>query len=298
MVHLLLMNVDINSTSNPKVKWVKGLHKNNTRRSEGVFLVEGAKEIAYALDGGYLPRTFFVCPEIFGDKDVILNSVENLQKQSNQILNQARHGDMPVVQDDNNVIFTVSKEVYEKIAYRGGVEGILGIFEVNKKSLDALNFGDNPFFLVIESVEKPGNLGAIIRSADGAGADGIIICDEKTDIFNPNVIRSSVGTVFTKQIVAASSKEVYDFLEKHEITAFGAVLSKESKKYTEADLTSPCAVVLGTEHEGLSDFWKDRVQPLIIPMLGQNDSLNVSNAAAILAYEVVRQRSLVDSEQC
>ena len=253
----------IASPSNPKIKWVKSLHKNSTRRDEGVFLVEGAKEIAYALDGGYLPHSLFVCPEIYGE-------------------------DVP--RQENTDIYTISRDCYEKITYRGSTDGLIAVFQAKTRSLDQLSFDENPFFIIVESVEKPGNLGAILRTADGCGADGVIICDERTDVLNPNVIRSSVGTVFTKQVAAASSAEVYDFLEKHEITAYGAVLSDKSELYSNADFTSPIAIILGTEHEGLSDFWKQRSKPLIIPMLGENDSLNVSNAAAILAYEVVRQR--------
>jgi TrmH family RNA methyltransferase len=253
----------IASTSNPKIKWVKSLHKNSTRREEGVFVVEGAKEIAYALDGGYLPHSLFVCPEIYG---------EDVPKQA------------------GTEIYSISKDCYEKIAYRGSSDGLLAVFKSKERSLEALTFGENPFFIVVESVEKPGNLGAIIRTADGAGADGVIICDAKADIFNPNVIRSSVGTVFGKQVVAASNEEVYDFLEKHEIAAYGAILSDASVVYSQSDHTVPTALILGTEHEGLSDFWVQRSKPIVIPMLGENDSLNVSNAAAVLAYEVVRQR--------
>ena len=251
--------------SNQKIKWVKSLHKNSTRRDEGVFLVEGVKEITHAIDGGYVPISIFICPEIFGEGTVAQ-------------LSHIRE------------VVTVSREVYEKITYRGGTEGLLAAFEAKTRSLDELNFGRNPFFLIIESVEKPGNLGAIIRTADGAGVDGVIICDERTDIFNPNVIRASVGTVFTKQVVTASREEVYDFLERHEIAIYGAVISKGSSQHTDADFSHPAALLLGTEHEGLSDFWRKRCQPVIIPMLGVNDSLNVSNAAAVLAYEAVRQR--------
>lgn len=263
------MNIEITSTSNPKIKWVKSLHKNSTRRSEGVFLVEGAKEIAYAIDGDFQPKCMFICPEIYGETLVVEESSE---------------------------LYTVTKEVFEKITYRSGSDGLLAVFEVRQQSLAALNFGENPSFLVLEAIEKPGNLGAIIRTADGAGIDAVIVCDERTDVFNPNVIRSSVGTVFTKQVATGTNEEVYDFLEKHEITAYGAILSDEAETFTSADLSIPSAVVLGTEHEGLSNFWKSRVKPIMIPMLGSNDSLNVSNAAAILAYETVRQRRTVDSE--
>ncbi len=266
------MTPHISSTSNPKIKWVKSLHKNSTRRSENVFLVEGAKEISIALDGGYEPHSFFICPELYGKVELGSQSL------------------------DLRDVYTISKDVYEKIAYRGNSDGLLGVFHAQEKTLERLNLSENPFLLVVESVEKPGNLGAIIRTADGAGADGIIVCNEKTDIFNPNVIRSSVGTVFTKQVIAAKNEDVFDFLEKHEITAYGAILSDTSVHYSDVDLTAPSAIILGTEHEGLSEFWKERTQPIIIPMNGINDSLNVSNAAAILAYEVVRQRTLVDSE--
>lgn len=261
--------MDIISTTNPKIKWVKSLHKNSTRRNEGVFLVEGAKEIAAAIKGGFTPKCFFVCPEIYKE-DVSEIAVDNF--------------------------FSVSQDAYEKISYRSGTEGLLAVFEARQKTLEQLNFGDNPVFLVLESIEKPGNLGAIIRTADGARIDAVIVCDEKTDIFNPNVIRSSIGTVFTKQVAMGSSERVYDFLEKHEITAYGAILSDDSENFTKADFSIPSAIVLGTEHEGLSTFWKERVQPVMIPMLGSNDSLNVSNAAAVLAYEAVRQRKLVESE--
>lgn len=259
------------STANPKIKWVKSLHKNSTRRAEGVFVVEGAKEIAFAVEGGFEPQSMFICPEIF-DEDL-----------SSQIL-------------ELKDIYSVTKEVFERIAYRGTSDGLLAVFKAKEKRLEELNFGESPFFIIVESIEKPGNLGAIIRTADGAGADGVIICDERTDIFNPNVIRSSVGTVFSKQVAVASNEAVFDFLEKHEINAYGAILSLESEIYSEVDFTDPTALILGTEHEGLSEFWLKRAKPTIIPMLGSNDSLNVSNAAAVLAYEVVRQRMLVISE--
>lgn len=263
------MNLDITSVNNPKIKWLRSLHSNSTRRKEGVFVVEGAKEIAMALDGGYEPVSLFICPAIYGEE---------------------------VVVEMAPAIYTISKEVFEKIAYREGSDGLLAVFQAREHTLDTLSFGDSPLFLVVEAIEKPGNLGAILRTADGAGVDGVIVCDQKTDIFNPNVIRSSVGTVFTNQLAVGSNEEVWDFLQKHEISAFGAILSENSKTYTSVNFTAPTAIVLGTEHEGLSDFWKKRAQPIQIPMRGVNDSLNVSNAAAILAYEAIRQRDLVDKE--
>lgn len=256
---------EITSIANPKIKWIKSLHKNSTRKNENVFLVEGAKEIAAAMDGSYTPHSLYICPEVYGEELVI---------------------EEPALE-----LYTVSKEVFEKITYRGNSDGLVAVFHAKHTNLDQLNFDENPFFIIVEAVEKPGNLGAIIRTADGARADAVIICDPRADIFNPNVIRASVGTVFTKQVVAAPSADIYDFLEKHEIKAYGAILSEESKLYTREDFTPPTAIIVGTEHEGLSEFWKDRSVPIVIPMNGTNDSLNVSNAAAILAYEVVRQRS-------
>lgn len=256
------MILDITSPSNPKIKWLRSLHNNSTRKKEAVFLVEGAKEIAMALDGGYQPHSFFLAPEIAGEvKDM-----------------------------GNENMFTISQDCFEKVAYRKGSDGLLAVFHAKSKKLSELTFKENPLFIIIESVEKPGNLGAIIRTADGSGADAVIVCDEKTDVFNPNAIRASVGTLFTTQVTTASNDVVYDFLQKHEITTYGAILSKDSKLYNEQDFTRPTAIILGTEHDGLSKFWQERVEPIIIPMNGVNDSLNVSNAAAILAYEALRQR--------
>jgi TrmH family RNA methyltransferase len=257
------MNLTITSTSNPKIKWVKSLQNNSTRKSEGVFVVEGSKEAGYAVDNEFQLHSIFVCPEIYGEITPFGDDIE---------------------------VYSINKDCFEKIAYRGSSDGVIAIFHNKERRLDNVTMGEIPFFLVVESVEKPGNLGAIIRTADGAGADGVIICDERADIYNPNVIRSSVGTLFASQVISASTTDVMDFLQKHEITPYGAVLSDSSINYTVADLTKPTALILGGEHDGLSQEWRDNVQPIQIPMLGTNDSLNVSNAAAILAYEVVRQR--------
>lgn len=264
------MKPPITSSTNPKVKWLKSLHKNNVRRDEGVFVVEGVKEIAAALDSGYEPHSFFICPELYGE------TIPDAITQNFSLL---------------------SKDIFEKVSYRSGSDGMIAVFVAKQRTLAELNFTDNPLFIVIESVEKPGNLGAIIRTADGVGADGVIICNEKTDLFNPNVIRSSVGTVFSKQVVSARNEAVYDFLQNHEITPFGAIISDDAKAYFQADFTRPSAIILGTEHEGLSVFWKQRASPLVIPMLGSNDSLNVSAAAAIMSYEALRQRTDTQSSK-
>jgi TrmH family RNA methyltransferase len=284
------MNMRITSTSNSRIKWIRSLHKNSARREEGVFLVEGAKEVVSAIDGGYTPLSLFIYPEITSsasEQGSTLQEAKDFSLKSqdfSSLLAGLNLGDIKEV-------YEVSKECYEKVSYRSGTNGIVGVFQAKNRSLDELTFGDNPLFIVVESVEKPGNLGAIIRTADGAGVDGVIICDEKADVFNPNVIRASVGTVFSKQVVASTNQEVHGFLQKHKITPYGAILSDKSETYTKADLTKPTALVLGTEHDGLTDFWVERSKPIQIPMNGTNDSLNVSNAAAVLTYEAVRQRS-------
>lgn len=255
----------ITSRSNPKIKWIKSLHKNNFRRKEGLFLAEGLKEVLYAIENSYEPMYMFICTELI------------IQKIDPELL-QA------------DFMYTVSREVFNTLVYRSNSDGIVAIFKTKKHTLDTINFGENPLFLILESIEKPGNLGAIIRTADGAGFDGIISCDELVDFFNPNVIRASVGTVFCKQIASGTNQQVLNFLEKHEITPFGAIPSNGSQIFTEVDFTKPSAIILGSEHDGLSEFWKSKVTPITIPMLGQNDSLNVSNAAAIISYEAVRQR--------
>lgn len=259
------MNLNITSTSNPKIKWVKSLQKNSTRKEQGVFVVEGAKEVGYAVDNEFQLQSIFVCPDIYGEMPSFGENIE---------------------------IYTINKDCFEKIAYRGSSDGIIAIFHNKDKKLDEFTMGENPFFIVVESIEKPGNLGAIIRTADGSGADGVIVCDEKVDLYNPNVIRASVGTIFSTQVISADSKSALDFLQKHEITAYGAILSDKSINYATSDFSKPTALILGDEHKGLSDIWQNNSEAIQIPMLGTNDSLNVSNATAILAYEVVRQRSL------
>lgn len=253
----------ITSPANPKIKWVKNLHKNSTRKAEGVFFVEGLKEISFALDANYLIHSLYICPEIFSGEIPTYPGIE---------------------------AYTLSKQCYEKIAYREGAEGLLAVFHIRKRVLNELTLSGNSLLLIAESVEKPGNLGAILRTADGSGADAVIVCDPKVDIFNPNVIRASLGTVFTKQVVVASKEEVFQYLQEHNITAYGAILSAISKKYSSQNYNLPTAFILGTEHDGLSEFWQQRCTPIQIPMRGKNDSLNVSVAAAVLAYEAVRQR--------
>jgi RNA methyltransferase, TrmH family len=260
----------ITSTTNPKIKKIVKLQKASERREQGVFIIEGFKEITFALEAGYTIDSLFYCPDIITNIDVKKISAKN--------------------------IFEITREVFAKIAYREGSDGMLAIVKQINRTLKDIKLTPNPFIIVIEAIEKPGNLGAILRTADASKADAVIIADPRTDIYNPNVIRSSVGCVFTTQVVACTNQEVFDWLKKNNISVYAAALHPKSETYFNFNYTKPTAIVLGTEADGLTDFWlMNSDEKIIIPMLGKNDSLNVSNAAAILAYEVVRQRQLAMS---
>ena len=188
-------------------------------------------------------------------------------------------------------IVELPARLYEKIAYRGGTEGIMAEAEYRDRTLESLILGENPLIAVLESVEKPGNLGAVLRSADAAGADAVIICDPLTDLYNPNLIRASIGAVFSRQVVTASSEDTIRWLKSHNIQILTAQL-QDSEWYYDTDMRKGTAIVLGTEATGLSDTWRNAADEHIrIPMLGHLDSLNVSVSAAILLYEAVRQRN-------
>lgn len=261
------MHFLITSTQNPKVKSLLALEKPRERRKQQLFVVEGAKEVRMALEAGYKIGNIFFCEEI---------------------LNQHESADL--LREDK-LLVPVSKEVFDKIAIRESSGGILAVAEQKKHRLQDIKLSKNPLLLILEAVEKPGNLGAILRTADAAGVDAVIICDPQTDFYNPNVIRSSVGCVFTKQIASATSEETIAWLKKNEIKIFCTYL-KASKPYHETDFTGPSAIVMGTEATGLSDGWvQNSSANIIIPMQGTIDSLNVSNAAAVVVFEAMRQRS-------
>lgn len=258
----------ITSAQNRKIKTLLALQeKSRTRRENGLFVVEGRREIGHCIRAGFRIRTLFVCMDILGkhDMDCILGDMQP-----------------PVIE--------VPAVLYDKIAYRGGTEGIIAEVEWKETGLDDIILPDNPLVMVLESVEKPGNLGAVLRSADAAGADAVIICDPLTDIYNPNLIRASIGAVFTRQVVAASSEDALRWLRKNNIRILTAQL-QDSEWYYDEDMRGGTAIVMGTEATGLTDFWRDAADSHIrIPMLGELDSLNVSVSAAILLYEAVRQR--------
>lgn len=256
----------IESSQNPRIKKLQKLQeKSRERKKTGLFTAEGLQENRLALQAGYKPVEFFVCDSIYD-------------------------GSLHLPEDKT---VSVSTALYEKLAYRKTTGGVIGVYEMKLKTLEEIPLGENPLAVVLESVEKPGNLGAVLRTCDAAGVDLLIVCDPLTDFFNPNVIRSSVGTVFTNTIVAASKEEVADWLKVNKLRIFSTYLREDTLDLFTADLKGPAALILGTEHAGLTDFWAARSDVLIkIPMHGKVDSLNVSAAAAICIYEAVRQRSL------
>jgi TrmH family RNA methyltransferase len=189
-------------------------------------------------------------------------------------------------------MWEVTKEVYEKMAYRGSTEGVMAVVKSKERRLEDLQLSENPLIVVVERVEKPGNLGAILRSADAAGADAVVVCDALTDLWNPNLIRSSIGAVFTVPCVVCSSEECIAYLKEHGIQILTAQL-QDSRLYYDTDMRCGTAIVMGTEATGLTEVWRQAADAHIrIPMLGQLDSLNVSVSAAILLFEAVRQREV------
>jgi TrmH family RNA methyltransferase len=256
----------ITSLQNSKVKNVVLLReKSRERNRQMLFPVEGRREINMAVSSGYVIDSLFVCPEICDASGFT-----------------ARY------------VYEVNRKVFEKIAYREESDGFLAVMKMKSNSLDDINNSGAPFIIVLESVEKPGNLGAILRTADAANVDAVIVCDPKSDFFNPNVIRSSLGCVFTVKTVTSSSENACEWLKKNNITIYAAEL-ESSQWYYDEDYTRSTAIVMGAESTGLSDFWLDNANKRIkIPMKGKVDSLNVSVSTAIITFEAMRQRKFID----
>ena len=271
----------VTSAQNPKIKNLLLLQeKSKARREQGLFVVEGRRELEHCLEAGFQVRTVFVCPEVMGERwpvgaghDVIPGSSPT------------------VIPGLTGNLVEIPEALYRKVAYREGTEGVLAEVEVRERHLEDLELGEHPLVMVLESVEKPGNLGAVLRSADAARADAVIVCDPLTDLWNPNLIRASIGAVFTVPTVCASSAETIDWLKSRGIRILTAQL-QDSSWYYDVDMTVGTALVMGTESTGLTDIWRRAADAHIrIPMLGRLDSLNVSVSAAILLFEAVRQRN-------
>lgn len=283
----------ITSTQNRKVKELLTLvEKSKARSAAGLFVVEGQRELGHCLDAGFIPETLFICGEVMAVQNNVVNGAktghltENIEgKDGLDALiakAEALNPRLGVVQ--------IPAFLYEKVAYRGSTEGIIAEVHSVPRSLEDLRLGERPLVMVLESVEKPGNLGAVLRSADAAGADAVIVCDPLTDIWNPNLIRSSVGAVFSVPVAVCTSADAIAFLKKRGIRILTAQL-QDSEWYYDTDMTGATALVMGTESTGLTQAWRDSADAHIkIPMLGRLDSLNVSVSAAVLLYEAVRQR--------
>jgi TrmH family RNA methyltransferase len=264
--------VVITSPQNPKIKHVVKLRERRQRDREGAMLVEGRDELALALASGVRPQTLFYCPPFFG------------AAKPDDLLRQVREAGAELIE--------VSPAAFEKMAYRENPDGWLAVIPALRRRLDDLSPGPNPLLVVAEAIEKPGNLGAILRSADAAGATGLIICDPTTDLANPNVVRSSRGTLFSVPVAEAAGAEALAWLRARRIKIIAAT-PQAQVAYTEADLRGPVAIAVGTEDEGLSQAWLGQADIAVrIPMRGRVNSLNAATAAALLLYEAVRQRGL------
>jgi TrmH family RNA methyltransferase len=259
----------ITSIQNSRIKNIGLLSaKSKERKEQGLFIVEGARELSLALAGNYRLDSVYICPELFEKTDYpeVIHSISP------------------------SILFEVTTEIFQRIAYREGSDGVLALVKPQSHTLSDLVLPENPFLIVLESVEKPGNLGAILRTADAAKVDAVIVCDPLTDVYNPNVIRSSVGCLFTVQLATASNQETIEFLREKQITSYAAELTA-TQWYQDTDFTSPSAIIMGTEANGLTPLWLTHADVRIkIPMRGVIDSLNVSVSTAILTFEAMRQR--------
>ena len=273
------MNVEIiSSAQNPRIKHLLALQqKSALRREEGLFVVEGKRELEHCINAGMQVESIYCLKQ-----DDVLSLLTSFNCQFSIV---------------NFQLTKVTPNVYERIAYRGSTEGIIAVIRTPQpRTLDSLlrqkgrGVNGKPLFIVLESVEKPGNLGAVLRSADAAQATGVIVCDPLTDLYNPNLIRSSIGAIFTVPTVTCTSEECMAFLKQHGVQILTAQL-QDSHLYYDTPMVDPTAIVMGTESTGLTAVWREVADAHIrIPMMGQLDSLNVSVSAAILLFEAVRQR--------
>ena len=258
---------EITSVQNPLIKSLVQLQeKAKARKQSGTFLIEGQREIELALKGNYSLETVLFLPELISESDLM------------RFLG-------PTVD-----CIAISKDVYQKLAYRETTEGLLAIAKTKALQLTDLKLPDNPLLLVMEGIEKPGNIGAMLRTCDAARIDAVILANPKTDLYNPNIVRSSVGCLFTNQIATASTEDTIAFLKERKINFYSATLQNSTSYHTQ-DYTLASALVVGTEATGLSKAWREEAtQNIIIPMQGAIDSMNVSVAAAVLIFEAKRQR--------
>ncbi|MFA6394221.1 MAG: RNA methyltransferase [Patescibacteria group bacterium] len=260
-----MLNTAITSRENAKIKEIIKLKTSKKeRQTRGLIIVEGQREITLASQAGMEIISLFYCPLFLKDRP------------------------LPTI---GHNIYEIPPAIFKKISYRENPDGLIALTRLTETSLDQIKLSKNPLVIVLESVEKPGNLGAILRTADACGADAVLISDAKTDIYSPNVIRASQGTVFTVPIASGSPESICDFLKNKAITLI-ATTPAAAKIYTKIDLKKPSAILMGSEDQGLSEFWLSAAdEKTRIPMKGKIDSLNVSVSADIIAYEALRQRT-------
>ncbi|WKS95015.1 TrmH family RNA methyltransferase [Riemerella columbina] len=258
------MRTVIESLQNEKIKYLyRLLSDNRFRKKEKKLVVEGVQENRRALDFGYEHTAFYLCPSIFSDAFAL---------------------------PENAKIYEISEKIYQKLAYRGTTEGILGLYQTPYFSLADYQPSANAAVIIVESIEKPGNLGAILRSCEAFGIEALILSDIKIDLYNPNVLRSSVGCLFGMKVFQSDNTSILDFLKQHQFSIFTTFMSYDAQMIDEKDFTQKSALVFGTEHSGISPFWENQGENVLIPMTGTIDSLNLSNAVAISCYEILRQK--------
>jgi TrmH family RNA methyltransferase len=261
---------ELTSRANPRVVAAAALRDRRERESRGLTLVDGTREVRRAIEAGVEIVEAYVCEPLLAGPDA--------------------RAALDALGAAGVTLLTTSPAVFEKLAFGGRSEGLVVVVRVPDLALEHLELPPDPLVVVIEGVEKPGNVGAALRSADGAGADALIAASPRTDLFNPNAIRASAGTVFAVPLAAAPSADVRPWLRAHGLRIVAAWVDAE-RPYTEADLRGPLAIVLGAETTGLSETWSGQdVEPVAIPMRGAADSLNVSISAAVLLFEARRQR--------
>lgn len=268
----------ISSPNNAMIRHVEQLQrKSKARKKEGLFIIEGQREVVLAARGGFVMDQLLICGPILLHRD------QFTKEEVYSYLEMDQHPE----------IISVTEEIYEKMAYRSGTEGCLAFAKAKSQQLTELRLSEKPLILIAESTEKPGNIGALLRTADAAKVDAVIIANPTADLYNPNVIRSSVGCVFTVPTAVASTKEVIAFLKSNAIDLYAATL-QSSERYDQIDYRTPSAIAVGTEATGLSEQMRAAARAnIIIPMSGEIDSMNVSVSAAILVFEAKRQRNFI-----
>jgi TrmH family RNA methyltransferase len=262
----------LTSLQNPRIKQAVRLRDRKERDRSGLFIIEGYRELLRAVDGKSKVEILFICPELFlgANEQALIDRVEKSGAQ----------------------VFACTKAVFHKLSYRDRPDGLVGIAPQQKLTLEDITLSRKhpPLLVIAEAIEKPGNLGTILRSSDAVGVDALIVCDRCTDIYNPNVVRASVGTLFTVPVIEAGGKETLEWLKDNHISILAATPQAE-QEYTDVDMTRPLSIAVGTEQLGLSALWMKQADIQVrIPMFGVADSLNVATATTLLLYEALRQR--------